>query len=112
MLILLIFSLYLAYLILRRSVGDRERRAQLSAVVGLISFLDVPIVYMANRVKASQHPAPVVGGGEGSGLEPVMLFTLLFGVGVFSLTYVLLLRARNQQSVLEDQIEQLYLQRD
>jgi heme exporter protein C len=108
----ILWLLYLAYLILRRSVGDRERRAQLSAVVGLISFLDVPIVYMANRVKASQHPAPVVGGGEGSGLEPIMLFTLLFGVTIFSLTYVLLLRARNQQAVLEDQIEQLYLQRD
>lgn len=108
----ILWLLYLAYLILRRSVGDRERRAQLSAVVGLISFLDVPIVYMANRVKASQHPAPVIGGGEDSGLEPIMLFTLLFGVTVFTLTYVLLLRARNEQSVLEDQIEQLYLQRD
>lgn len=108
----ILWLLYLAYLILRRSVGDRERRAQLSAVVGLISFLDVPIVYMANRVKASQHPAPVIGGGEDSGLEPIMLFTLLFGVTVFTLTYVLLLRARNEQSVIEDQIEQLYLQRD
>lgn len=107
----ILWLLYLAYLILRRSVGDRERRAQLSAVVGLISFLDVPIVYMANRVKASQHPAPVIGGGEDSGLEPIMLFTLLFGVFVFTTTYVLLLRARNQQAVLEDAVEQLYLQR-
>ncbi|RKZ16545.1 cytochrome C assembly protein [bacterium] len=108
----ILWLLYLAYLILRRSVGDRERRAQLSAVVGLISFLDVPIVYMANRVRASQHPAPVVGGGEGSGLEPIMLFTLLFGLFVFSTTFVLLLRARNGQAALEDEIEQLYLQRD
>jgi heme exporter protein C len=108
----ILWLLYLAYLILRRSVGDRERRAQLSAVVGLISFLDVPIVYMANRVKASQHPAPVIGGGDDAGLDPVMLFTLLFGVAVFTITYVLLLRARNQQAVLEDEIEQLYLQRD
>jgi heme exporter protein C len=108
----ILWLLYLAYLILRRSVGDRERKAQLSAVVGLISFLDVPIVYMANRVKASQHPSPVIGGGDDSGLEPTMLFTLLFGVFVFTVAYVLLLRARNQQSVLEDEIEQLYLQRD
>ena len=108
----ILWLLYLAYLILRRSIGDRERKAQLSAVVGLISFLDVPIVYMANRVRASQHPSPVIGGGEDSGLEPLMLFTLLFGVFVFTTTYVLLLRARNNQSVLEDEIEQLYLQRD
>ena len=106
----ILWLLYLAYLILRRSVGDRERRAQLSAVVGLISFLDVPIVYMANRVKASQHPAPVLGGGEGSGLAPVFLATLLIGVFTFTTLYVLLLRTRTEQAVLEDRIEDLYLQ--
>ena len=107
----ILWLLYLAYLILRRSVADRDRRAQLSAVVGLISFLDVPIVYFANRVKASQHPAPVVGGGEGSGLAPEFLATLLIGVFAFTVTYVLLLRLRHQQSRLEDRIEELYLQR-
>lgn len=107
----ILWLLYLAYLILRRSVGDRERRAQLSAVVGLISFLDVPIVYMANRVKASQHPAPVVGGGDGSGLAPEFLATLLIGVFTFTVTYVLLLRLRTRQARIEDRIEELYLQR-
>jgi heme exporter protein C len=106
-----LWLLYLAYLILRRSVGERERRAQLSAVVGLISFLDVPVVYLANRVKASQHPAPVVGGGEDSGLAPIFLVTLLIGVAAFSLKYVLLLRARTAQAELEDEIENLWLQR-
>lgn len=105
----ILWLLYLAYLILRRSVGDRERRAQLSAVVGLISFLDVPIVYMANRVKASQHPAPVVGGGDGSGLAPEFLATLLLGVFAFTTLYVLLLRTRTEQAVIEDRIEDLYL---
>lgn len=107
----ILWLLYLAYLILRRSVSDRERRAQLSAVVGLISFLDVPIVYMANRVRASQHPAPVVGGGEGSGLAPEFLATLFVGIFAFTVTYVLLLRLRDQQSRIEDRIEELYLQR-
>lgn len=107
----ILWLLYLAYLILRRSVSDRERRAQLSAVVGLISFLDVPIVYFANRVKASQHPAPVVGGGEDSGLAPEFLATLLIGVFAFTVTYALLLRLRHQQARIEDQIEELHLQR-
>jgi len=107
----ILWLLYLAYLILRRGVADPGRRAQLSAVVGLVSFLDVPIVYFANRVRASQHPAPVIGGGEDSGLEPIMLYTLLFGVFTFTILYVVLLRARYQQSVLEDKVEQLYLSR-
>ena len=104
-----LWLLYLAYLILRRAVGDRERKAQLSAVVGLVSFLDVPVVYLANRVRATQHPAPVVGGGEGSGLAPIFLATLLLGVFTFSVMYVLLLRARTELSVLEDELEELWL---
>lgn len=108
----ILWLLYMAYLILRSGIAEPARRAQLSAVVGLISFLDVPVVYLANRVRASQHPAPVIGGGKDSGLEPVMLYTLLFGVFAFTMLYVVLLRARYQQSVLEDQVEQLHLSRD
>lgn len=104
-----LWLLYLSYLILRRAIGDRERRAQLSAVVGLISFLDVPVVYAANRVRASQHPAPVVGGGEDSGLAPEFLYTLLLGVFTFTVLYVLLLRIRAELASIEDQIEDLYL---
>ena len=80
-------------------------------MVGLIGFLDVPIVYFANRVKASQHPAPVVGGGNDSGLAPEFLATLLIGVATFTLLYSLLLRARSAQAELEDEIENLWLQR-
>ena len=107
----ILWLLYISYLILRRSVGDRERRAVLSAVVGLLGFLDVPLVYAANRVKASQHPAPVVGGGEKSGLAPEFLVTLLLGVFTMTVFYFLLLRVRTELAAIEDDIETLWLER-
>jgi len=104
-----LWLLYVAYLILRRAIGDRERRAQLSAVTGLISFVDVIIVYFANRVKATQHPAPVIGGGEDSGLPGLFLFTLLLGVFTMTVFYTLLLRMRTEMAAIEDDIEDLWL---
>ena len=104
-----LWLLYLSYMILRRAIGDRERRAQLSAVVGLISFLDVPIVYVANRVKASQHPSPVVAGDDDSGLATIFLITLLLGVFTFTVLYALLTRLRTRMAEIEDEIEDIYL---
>jgi heme exporter protein C len=107
----ILWLLYISYLILRRAVGDRERRAMLSAVVGLLGFLDVPLVYAANRVKASQHPSPVVGGGEDSGLATEFLVALLLGVFTMTVFYSLLLRLRTELSAIEDDIETLWLER-
>lgn len=106
---LVLWLIYLAYLILRQTVSERDRRSVLASVTGIIGWLGVPIVYLANRVKASQHPAPVIGGGEKSGLAPIFLFTLLVGVATLTIFYVILLRARARGIRLEDEIEELQI---
>jgi heme exporter protein C len=106
---LVLWLIYLAYLILRQTIGEKDRRGTLAAVTGIIGWLGVPIVYVGNRVKASQHPAPVVGGGEGSGLAPIFLFTLLVGVVSLTLFYLTLLRARVRAARIEDRIEELQI---
>lgn len=50
-----LFFMFLAYLILRKFVEDPERRAQWSAVVGILGALNVPIVYMSVRWWRTLH---------------------------------------------------------
>ncbi|MBC7896959.1 MAG: cytochrome c biogenesis protein CcsA [Cytophagaceae bacterium] len=50
-----LFFMFLAYLILRKFVDDPERRAQWSAVVGILGALNVPIVYMSVRWWRTLH---------------------------------------------------------
>lgn len=102
----ILFLLFLSYRVLRASVSDRRRRARLAAVVGLIGGLDVPVVYMANRVKATQHPEPVIGGGEDSGLAPQFLYALLLGVAAMTVLYTAQLRSRVELARIEDEIEE------
>ena len=44
----------------------------LAAALAIFGFVDVPIVYMTIRWFRTQHPSPVIGGGEDSGLDPGM----------------------------------------
>lgn len=76
----ILWLLYVSYLLLRGLLEDPQKRAQLSAVFGIFAFLDVPLVYVSNRLWRTQHPQPVLAGGEGSGLDPTMGKVLLLCV--------------------------------
>jgi heme exporter protein C len=73
----ILWLLYVSYLLLRGLIDDPQRRATLSAIVGIFAFLDVPLVYLSNRLWRTQHPQPVILGGENSGLAPGMGKVLL-----------------------------------
>jgi len=68
----ILWLLYISYLLLRGLLEDPQRRATLSAIFGIFAFLDVPLVYVSNRLWRTQHPQPVLMGGANSGLDPLM----------------------------------------
>lgn len=105
---LVLWLIYVAYLFLRRYLPDGTRRANLSAVVGIIGFVDVPLVWYSIRWWETQHPSAVLAGGKKGSLAPEMLFTLLFCVGVFTILYFLLMQRRIEIAKLEDSINKQY----
>jgi heme exporter protein C len=90
----LLWLLYVSYLMLRSYVFNPGRSAILAAVVGIIGFVDVPVNYMAIRWWRTQHPQPVIGGGEGSGLDPAMRLTLYGCTLAFLSLFFYLVRER------------------
>lgn len=68
---LMLWLIYVSYLLLRRFTVAGQVQT-LSAVLAIFGALDVPIVYMSTRWWRTQHPQPVIGGGQGSGLDPSM----------------------------------------
>jgi len=108
----ILWLLYITYLLLRGLLEDPERRASLSAIFGIFAFLDVPLVYMSNRLWRTQHPQPVIAGGQGSGLDPVMskvLAICIFAVyGVMIILYhqrYALERLRHEYEELRFEVE-------
>jgi heme exporter protein C len=102
----LLLFLYTAYLVIRPA-APVEHRATVCAVVCILGMVWVPMVYMANRLFRTQHPSPVIGGGEGSGIAPSMLFTLFFGMFTMLLLWGCVVSIRRRVARLERAAEDL-----
>lgn len=89
---LVLWLIYVAYLILRSSLPDGEKKFKLCAVFGIIGFLDVPIVWMSIRWWRTIHP--VVIASSGGGLAPKMVHALMIAVPAFTVLYLTALLLR------------------
>ncbi len=88
---LVLWLIYVAYLLVRSYIAEEEKAARFAAVVGIIGFIDVPIVALAIVLWGTQHPSPVIFEG---GLAPMMLGTLLVSLTAITSVYFLLLTQR------------------
>jgi heme exporter protein C len=100
-----LWLLYVSYLLLRTLVEEPDRRALLSALFGIFAFLDVPLVFGAIRWWRTQHPAPVIMGGPGSGLEPTMRKVFFFNVLVMHILMVFLVKQRYGLEKLRGEVD-------
>jgi len=75
-----LWLLYVSYLLLRSLIEEPDRRALLGALFGIFAYIDVPLVFFSIRWWRTQHPAPVIMGGPGSGLDPTMSKVFFFNV--------------------------------
>lgn len=103
----ILWLLYISYLLLRQLIEEPGRRATLSAVFGIFAFLDVPLVYLSNRLPRGQHPKPVIFGGPNSGLDPTMGKVLGFCIFSVLCLMVLVLADRYRLESLRHQLDEL-----
>jgi heme exporter protein C len=97
----LLFVLFLGYLALRRLPAAPDVRAKRAAIAGLIAFIDVPIVHMSVRWWNTLHQDPTILRSDPE-IEGLMLFTVIYGVAVFTLVFAWMLLHRQRQLWLED----------
>ena len=92
---LVLWLIYVGYLMLRAYSSNRRQGATFSAVLGIVGFIDVPIVYFAVDWWRTQHQRLVVGGTSLQGdLHRDMAITLLVSTLAFTAAFVFLLRQR------------------
>jgi len=105
-----LWLLYVSYLLLRTLVEEPDRRALLSSLFGIFAFLDVPLVFGAIRWWRTQHPQPVIAGGQGSGLEHTM--KLVFFFSAFAMHVFMLFLVAERYALEKMQTETDFLARE
>src|SRR6202050_2045813 len=103
----ILWLLFIAYLLLRGLVEEPEKKASLSAVFAIFASLDIPLVYLANRLWRTQHPQPVIAGGPGSGLDPTMSKVLLLCLFAIFCVMILVLVDRYRLELLRNEAAEL-----
>lgn len=101
---LILWFLYVGYLMVRGWTPG-EKGARIAAVVGIVGFLDVPIVHMSVRWFRTLHPGPTLDRPGGPALPPSMLSALLLAFFAFVVLYLALLALRVQVELLREQWE-------
>jgi heme exporter protein C len=101
---LVLWLIYVAYLLLRQ-FSESGQTPTLAAALAIFGFLDVPIVYMSIRWWRTQHPQPVIAGGQGSGLDPRMWHVLLINWAAFLALAALVTWFRYSLAQRERQLE-------
>jgi len=92
---LILWFIYAGYLMVRAYSPSPAQGARYAAALGIVGFVDVPIVYFSVQWWRAIHPAPVVGpASEPGSLAPAMLITLVFSLVTFTLFFVVLLKER------------------
>ena len=97
---LVLWLIYIAYLMVRSFATEESKGARFAAVVGIVGFIDIPIVILATTLWRGMHPGAVIFQG---GLEPSMLLTLLVSIIAFTTLYLLLLIQK--VSMKKDEVE-------
>jgi heme exporter protein C len=90
----LLWLIFVSYLAVRGYVTDPGRRARFSAVLGIVGFLDVPLVYFSVRWWRALHPDYVLVTKGGPQLPGEMLAALMVGFAAFALLFAYSLRLR------------------
>ena len=113
---LLLWLLYVSYILLRRFTAPGQTGV-LSAVLAIFAAIDIPICYGSIYWWRTQHPAPVFGGGDGSGIDKSMVPALLWNMAGWLMWGAFLLglryaverrRQREEQKYSDAQMEELF----
>lgn len=107
---LILWFIYGSYFILRSSVERREKRAVFCAVLTIVGFVDVPIVFLSARLWRTIHPVVIRSGSID--MAPEMITTLVVALLAFTGLWGVLLYQRARTLTLAGRVRLLEQQLD
>lgn len=106
---LVMWLTYIGYLFLRNLTVDPSRSGRLAAIVGIVGFINVPIVHFSVQWWRTLHPSgpTLANPTESSELGGPEVATFLTALVAFTLLFAWLLAQRTRVGRLADRAEEL-----
>lgn len=102
---LVLWLIYIAYMMLRTYSEDSIQSAKFRAVLGIIGFLDIPLIHYSTRLWRGHHPEVV--RGEEIGLPQDMKAAFFYCVATFLILFCAILWKRASLDLAKDELESL-----
>jgi heme exporter protein C len=100
---LILWFMYLGYLMVR-SYAEPPRGPRFAAVVGIVAFVDVPIVYLSSYWWRTLHPPAAIGPLAEQQPSSSIVWLLLVSVLAFTVFYAFLVRVRTEIEHIESDV--------
>ena len=105
---LILWLMYVAYLMLR-AYAPGDKGARFAAVLGIMGFIDTPIIYFSALWWRTVHPPAVIGPlAEPGSMDSSMRLTLIVAMLAFTLLFSYMVAWRFRVRRAEDQLEGLW----
>ena len=92
---LILWFMYLAYLMVR-GYAEEPRGPRYAAVVGIVAFFDVPVVYLSSYWWRTLHPPAAIGPLAQQQPSASIVWLLLVSLLAFTVLYAFLVRVRTE----------------
>ena len=112
---LLLFLIYLGVMLLRQFITDREQEARFAAILGIIGFLDIPVIHKSVEWWRTLHQPSTLfkvneAGKASPSMPPELLYPLLGSLAIAMLFFGYLLYLRIQVEQTQEKVDQLLLE--
>ncbi len=105
---LILWLIYVAYLMVRSYAPTQSKGAIYAAVMGIVGFIDVPIVYYSVVWWRSIHPSPVVGPfAQSDALDGTMALILLYSFITFLFFFAYMVMERMELRKTEEEVARI-----
>ena len=105
---LILFLSYVAYLIFRNFIEDREKKAKLSAILGIVFFPTVPLSYLSAVIFTSLHPLINPTPGEPGSIywNSIKLIILFINLIAITILFIYLIRELKELDIAKEKLQE------
>lgn len=108
----ILFLIFIGYLMIRSLIEDEDRSAVCGAILGIIGFLDIPLIHMSVYWWRTLHQPPSILRPDKLPWENIhwsLLLPLLVNIAAFIILYFYLLSLRVRLGEMKDEVTRLRL---